>query len=167
MTQQETSESTSSNGALEQVRDLLFGAQIRSLQSRMDQMEADFRRELQQTREESAKSVQELDQFVRQEFDSLGVRLDEESQARHVQVQDLEKAMKAMGKELTDRIQDLGKRLSKDMREGMDKMEKSTRKGLDRLQEDKANRSDLANLFNGVAQRLTGALQAPVEEKAK
>jgi hypothetical protein len=59
---------TKGSESLEQVRDILFGAQMRSVESRLSQLEERMRRELEQTRGALEGKLAELDRRLQQEL---------------------------------------------------------------------------------------------------
>jgi DNA repair exonuclease SbcCD ATPase subunit len=72
----------SSSSSMEQVRDLLFGAQLKDLETRIQRQEARFTREINDVKDALKKRLDSLENFMKSEASSLLARLKEEQQER-------------------------------------------------------------------------------------
>lgn len=88
--------------SLDQVRDILFGGQLRTVETRLQGMEDRLVREQEAMRAEFTKRVAELDAFAKRETQALHDRVAAESDARTAAlkslVTDIREAQKAMDK---------------------------------------------------------------------
>lgn len=89
--------------SLDKVRDILFGGQMRMVESRLQSMEARFQDEIKTLRADYTRQLADLDAGVRKELAALGDRLAAERAKR---AEDL----KALGAELRDALKTLDKR---------------------------------------------------------
>lgn len=88
--------------SLDQVRDILFGGQMRTVETRLQGMEERLGREQESMRAEFTKRVAELDAFAKRETQALHDRVATESDARNAALKalaaDIREAQKAMDK---------------------------------------------------------------------
>jgi hypothetical protein len=164
---------------LDKVRDILFGGQMRAVDSRLAALEDRFQRELQAVRSESAKRISSLETYVKKELQAHAEQLKTERTKR---ADDL----KALGNDLKAGFSDLERRLAKlddatakadaDLRTAILEHSKTVAADLKRMSEDTASELDrvthelrsekldtasLVELFSDMALRLTEDLQAP------
>ena len=92
--------------SLDKVRDILFGGQMRAVESRLQGLEERLRREQDTLRTDLAKQLGELDSFARHEFQALAERLAAERAKRTEE-------LKALGAELKEALRALEKRHAK------------------------------------------------------
>ncbi len=92
--------------SLDKVRDILFGGQMRAVESRLQGLEERLRREQDTLRTDLGKQLGELDSFARHEFQALADRLAAERAKR---TEDL----KSLGAELKEALRALEKRHAK------------------------------------------------------
>lgn len=162
-------------GSLDQIRDILFGAQVREGEKRFLRLEERTLRELSEMREESRRRYEALESAIRKELEALSERLHAERDARL-------DAIDALGKEQHDSSAGLQRRLggleeqsSKALRELRQQLaEQMTRvsaelgarsqellervsQTIGELRDEKAGRAALASLFGELALRLHGA----------
>jgi len=106
------SEGAADNGAmpgpesLDQVRDILFGGQMRMVENRLKGLEERLLRESQGVRSELTKRITDLEGSVRKEFDGLNERVQTERAKRAEE-------LKALGADLKEAIKSLEKRHGK------------------------------------------------------
>jgi len=106
------SEGAADNGAmpgpesLDQVRDILFGGQMRMVENRLKGLEERLLRESQGVRSELTKRIADLEGSTRKEFDGLAERLQTERAKRAEE-------LKALGADLKEAIKSLEKRHGK------------------------------------------------------
>ena len=158
--------------SLEQVRDILFGGQMRTVETRLKGIEERLGREQEAMRAEFAKRVADLDAFARRETQALHERVAAESDARVAAlkslVADVKEAQKAMDKrhakleestslsdaELRDQLIAHAKAASAELGKVHDRLRAELTKSVDDLQQAKTDRAGLAALFTDVAARL-------------
>ena len=158
--------------SLEKVRDILFGGQMRTVETRLQAMEERLLREQKVLRGDMAKQIAELDAFARKEFQAASERLAAERAKR---ADDL----KALSAEIKDALRDLEKRHGKlqeatgasdaELRDQLllhakataaefakvvDRMAAELGKSHEELMSSKTDSAALAALFTDVASRL-------------
>jgi hypothetical protein len=161
--------------SLDKVRDILFGGQMRAVETRIHGLEERLLREQQVLRADFTRQVSELEAFARKELQDLLERLAAERTKRNEE-------LKALGSELRDAIRGIEKRHAKleetahqadaTLRDQLLLQAKATSADLGKLsdrlsaeltrshQELKATKTDsaaLATLFSDLATRLGGA----------
>jgi hypothetical protein len=92
--------------SLDKVRDILFGGQMRAVESRLQGLEERLRREQDTLRTDLGKQLGELDSFARHEFQTLAERLAAERAKRTEE-------LKSLGAELKEALRALEKRHAK------------------------------------------------------
>ena len=92
--------------SLDKVRDILFGSQMRAVESRMQGLEERLRREHETLRTDFGKQVESLDAFIRSEAQALADRLSAERTRRTEE-------LKSLGTEIKETIRALEKRHDK------------------------------------------------------
>lgn len=92
--------------SLDKVRDILFGGQMRAVESRLQGLEERLRREQDTLRADLGKQLGELDSFARHEFQTLAERLAAERAKRTEE-------LKSLGAELKEALRALEKRHAK------------------------------------------------------
>jgi len=158
--------------SLEQVRDILFGGQMRTVETRLKSIEERLSREQDAMRAEFAKRVADLDAFARKETQALHERVAAESDARVAALKsllaDLKEAQKAMDKrhakleqetslsdaELRDQMMVHAKSASAELAKVHDRLRAELTKSVDDLQSAKTDRASLAAMLTDVAARL-------------
>lgn len=136
--------------SLDKVRDILFGSQMRAVETRLQGMEERLRGEHEALRSDFARQVESLDAFIRSEGQSLGERLAAERAKRTEEI-------KALAAEIKETIRALEKRHVK-LEEAANLADASLRDQL--LLQSKAAASELARL----GERLTAELNRSHEE---
>jgi len=164
---------------LDKVRDILFGGQMRAVDSRLAALEERFQRDLEKVRGESAKQVSNLEAYINKELQAHAEQIKTERTKRGDDV-------KALSSDLKTGINDLERRLAKldettaksdaDLRTAILEHSKTVAIDLKRLSDDIATEIDrvthelrsekldtasLIELFSDMALRLTEDLQAP------
>lgn len=158
--------------SLEQVRDILFGGQMRTVETRLKSIEERLSREQESMRAEFAKRVADLDAFARKETQALHERVAAESDARVAALKsllaDIKDAQKAMDKrhakleqetslsdaELRDQLIAQAKAASAELAKVHDRLRAELTKSVDDLQHAKTDRASLAAMLADVAARL-------------
>jgi len=170
-------------GNIEQIRDIIFGTQMRDYEKRFNRLEERLVKENTDMRDETLKRFDALEKYVKAEVASLSEQIDAEQEARV-------ESLKDVSKELSDTAEDLGKktgkldeRLTKSTRElrqqileqskgltdeicrkneqASDAIEKTAKE----LRTDKVDRSALSDLLSEMAMRLTDDLAVKLNLK--
>jgi hypothetical protein len=136
--------------SLDKVRDILFGSQMRAVETRLQGLEERLRREHEALRADFARQVESLDAFIRSESHTLGERLTAERTKRTEEI-------KALAGEIKETIRALERRHVK-LEEAANLADASLRDQL--LLQSKAAAADLARL----GERLTAELNRSHEE---
>jgi hypothetical protein len=89
--------------SLDKVRDILFGGQMRAVESRLQGLEERLRREHEALRSDFARQVGSLDAFIRSEVQMLGERLAGERTKRTEELKSLAAEIKAAIRDLEKR----------------------------------------------------------------
>ena len=89
--------------SLDKVRDILFGSQMRAVDTRLQGLEERLREELEALRNDFARQVESLDSFIRSEVNTVTERLSTESRKRS-------EDLKALAAEIKEAIRALERR---------------------------------------------------------
>jgi hypothetical protein len=175
---------TVSGSSIEQLREIIFGEQLREYERRFARMEARLATDLAEIREEVRARFTALEQHVRNEFESVAVELRATQQSRAVEERRLSEAIIDAAKEAEDRfgaLNDLVTRETRDLRAQLREQTKAITDDVQRrhaellelherdaaeLREGKADRTDLSALFMEVAARLRGESVIPEAEES-
>jgi hypothetical protein len=158
--------------SLDKVRDILFGGQMRTVETRLQAMEERLLREQKVLRGDLSKQIAELDAYAKKEFQAAGERLAAERAKRADE-------LKALAAELKEALRDLDKRHGKlqeatgasdaelrdqllmhakataaEFAKTIDRMSSELSKSHDELMTSKTDSVALAALFTDVASRL-------------
>lgn len=142
------------DASLDQVRNILFGQQVREFDARLKGMETEF--------QQSSQTMQSdlLDRIARLEKE-FSARLEQEADERQIShsalqgnldkaVDDLDSRLVSEAKELRHDLKDQGKELNKKIEALAAQMQAA----MDELRLQKTDRMALADLLGGVAERL-------------
>ena len=169
-------------GNVDKIRDILFGAQIRTYESRFARMEETLTRETTELKETTKKRFDSLEAFFRRETESLAARWKEERDDRSEQLRALSAQLKENFETLlrkTASLEDRGAKTETGLRSEL--MEESNKlldeirarhadlsalleKRVQELRHDKTDRSSMAALLTEMAIRLSEDAQAPAGE---
>ena len=156
--------------SLDQVRDILFGAQSRDQEKRFGRIEERLQREANELRNDLNLRCESLEQYIKKEVELLGSRLKAEQGVRADLIKDLSRELKDLTKtvdrkvrqldeqlskgqsELHQRILDQHKSLSEDVRQKSDTLKRTMQKALDELTECKVEKTALSEIL------ITGAM---------
>ncbi|HEU5219315.1 MAG TPA: hypothetical protein VFU23_11680 [Gemmatimonadales bacterium] len=140
---------------LDKVRDILFGGQMRAVESRLQGLEARLLRGQETTRAEFTRLLATLDATLQKEVQSLGERLSSERTRRTEE-------LKALGAELKDQLKTLEKRhLRLEETSGM--ADADLREGI--LQHSKAVTAEIKSVSERISAELTRSTQELKAEK--
>jgi uncharacterized protein YaaR (DUF327 family) len=142
--------------SLDKVRDILFGGQMRAVESRLQNLESRLLRGQEALKSEFTKQLAGLDAVVQKEVHSLGERLSGERTRRTEE-------LKTLATELKEALRGLEKRHLK-LEQTSDMADADLREGI--LQHSKAVAADLARLSERLTTELTRSVQDLKAEKA-
>jgi DNA repair exonuclease SbcCD ATPase subunit len=161
------------SGNLDQVREILFGAQSRGVEKRIARLEDELPKRVAEMREELKRGIATLEAYARHEIDSLNERLRAEGKER-TEADDelsgrLEETAKAVRKEigqldarstaaqrdLRQHLLDQAKRLDDEIQRRADDLAAALARAVEELRSEKADRKAVAGILHEVAMRLT------------
>jgi len=166
-------------GNIDNIREILFGAQMRQYEKRFQRIEELMARDSRDLRDEVERRLVALETFVKQEYEAVGERIVAEHEERGTAVRDLGKEVAAGARELDKRstrleeklgkgLKDLreklleqSKSLTTEMRERNDVLSTALTAMVDELRAEKADRAALASLFTEMAMRLNEEFRLP------
>jgi signal transduction histidine kinase len=169
-----------SGSNIDQLRDIIFGGQMREYERRFARMEERMAKELADVREELRDRCTTLEQYVRDELESLTVELRASQQSRAVDERRLSESIVDTAKSAEERIATLSDLVGEQYRELRAQLEqmKTITDDVERrhadllalverdaaeLRDTKADRTALSALFMEVALRLRGESVVPGE----
>jgi len=182
MTQKKEIQAPVDEGNIDQIRDIIFGAQMRDYEKRFIRLEEKMQGEAATLRSETSNRLDALELYIKQEVGSLLDQLslergEREDDTRHLSDELSKKSKEAdkkngqlqqslnQGKsELRDALLDQSKSLLKEIQSVRDTLNTSLNRSTDELRDDKADRRALADMFNEVAMRLNGEFTLPKKE---
>lgn len=165
--------------SIDQIRDLLFGAQMRTVDRRLAQLEARFQTEIETTRKDFANRLDSLDAALKKQGAALDATIKAEREKRTEDLKSLgsdmnrgfeasEKSVTALddatGKsdaELRDQMLALGKSLSADLRSLSDRLDADIARYVQELRSEKTDIASLVEIHTDAARRLTEILETP------
>ena len=168
-----------SAGNIDNVREILFGAQAQQYEQRFNRLEEILKNELANIRDETKKSLNSLESFVKKEFESLADELHTEKRERDGNIDDISESLKSVSKNLEKKIaalDDKNIRVQRDVQEQIlkqsnDLMDDSRTKhenisstlndAVKELTDKKADRITLANLLTEMSMRLKEEFSLP------
>jgi DNA repair exonuclease SbcCD ATPase subunit len=171
-------------GNVDQIRDILFGAQMRDYEQRFSRLEERVLNESDALRSETNNRLDALEDYIKQEVSSLvdqisNERGEREDDTRHL-TDELNKNIESIDKKISQ-VQDKLTQGQGESREALLEQSKSLlaeiqsvrtslteqlNKNTDKLEHNKTDRKALADMFSEVAMRLNGEFNLP-EGKAK
>lgn len=167
--------------SLHQVRDILFGAQMRTVDRRLAQLEERFQRDLQSLRKDAEKRADGLDARIRKEADTRDTKLKAERAKRTEELKDLRAAMKSgldnldkslaglekatdgADAELRDEILKLTQAMGEQIQSLSDRLSGDLDAAVFELRSEKTDIASLVQLFTDMAGRLSEDLESPAE----
>ncbi len=166
-------------GNIDNIREILFGAQARQNEKRFQRLEDLLAKEGADLREEINRRFDALESYVKQENDALAERVDSEKNERASSLKelnrevgaltrDLEKKAGSLGDKLTKGMKDLrgqileqSKSLSSEIRDKGNVVLSDLGKEIEELRTEKTDRAALTALFTEMAMRLSDELRLP------
>ncbi|HEY3380224.1 MAG TPA: hypothetical protein VGK32_00565 [Vicinamibacterales bacterium] len=173
------------SGNLDQVREILFGAQSRGMDKRLARLEEEMPKRVTELREELKRGLANLEAYARNEIDSLNERLRAEVKEREngdgESLAKIDEAAKSLRKDLVqfgehstaaerDLRQQLlaqANRLDNEIQRRADDLTAALRRAVEELRDEKADRKAVAGILHEVAMRLADELSLPIEDGAK
>lgn len=174
-----------SGETIEKVRDLLFGAQMRALDDRINILENRLLVEMSDLRGEVGKRMESVEEAVKKEFRELGDRIEAERDSRIEASAQLQNGVRENAEALEDRTGLLGSRVeevAKDIREEIaaetesitnrmtakhkDAM-RAVRELAERIRSDYVERANLSQTLTEAADKLNAEPDDPEQVKAK
>lgn len=173
---------TEGAGSVDQIRDILFGPQIREMERTLDRLEERLGKEVADLRGDFKQRLEALETFAREEVDAVGQSLDDERKARSAALDDLRRELNNLGKDTEKRltkldeqarkahkdlrklILDQSKGLGDEMQAKHDSLSGTLDREVSELRADKADREALAALFTELALRIKGEPLLPGSE---
>lgn len=158
--------------SLDQVRDILFGGQMRDYDKRFAQLEDRLAREAVVLREEIKKRFESLENYIKSEIEAVSDRLKSERDERNSAVKELNRELRDLTRtsekkneqfdshlvkaqrELRQQILDQTKLLSEEIQTKYAEMTATLARESQSLRADKTDRSALASLLTEMAMRL-------------
>jgi len=170
-------------GNVDKIRDILFGTQMRDYEARFARLEETLIKETLEIRETSKRRFDQLESYIRKEFESVQTRLKSERDERTDNHTQQSRDLKDLGDFLSRRLRDLDDResasersmrddilqqardLTDEIRARHDELSTMLEKRVAELRDGKTDRAALATLFTEVALRLSDQFQIPGAEE--
>ncbi len=171
------------SGNVDQIRDIIFGSQMRDYEQRFVRLEERVLNETNSLRSETSHRLDALESYIKQEVDSLIDQLsiergEREEDTRHL-TDELSKNATAADKKSShiqdkltqhqattrDALLDQSKSLLAEIQSVRNGLTDSLNKNTDKLQSDKTDRKALADMFSEVAMRLNNDFKLPEGNK--
>lgn len=168
----------SETASVEKIRDILFGSQMQDYEHRFAQLEEKLRKEIDDVQAEFSKRLESVENFIKKEIESMGMRLtaeaDKRSEATRNISKELGESIKGLSKtidrldgrqdkdsrdlrqQLLDQTKSLSDDISRIHRESSEAIQLSARQ----LRDDKVGRSMLSKLLLEMAVRMSDELAA-------
>jgi len=165
-------DSVSSGGNVDQIRDILFGSQMKDYERKFSRLEERILKEVSRLKEDSNRRFDSLETFINREVELLSDKLKSEKNNRDNAVKELavelnntakaleaklntlenntEKEVRELRQALLDQSKNLLNEISTKHTEGMDTLDRS----VNELRDEKITRSTLSGLLTEVAIRL-------------
>ena len=168
--------------SIDKVRDILFGVQMRDYDKRFARLEEKLAKDTGDLKDDVKKRLSALEQFMRQEFESLGERLSKEHAAREDAVAavgqthrdavaaferktaGIDDQLSKAQRDLRQQILDLHKELTDEMLQRHQDIVSMLTRDSSELRDEKADRTALASLFTEMAMRLNNQFRLPTAE---
>jgi len=166
-------------GNVDKIRDILFGPQMRSYESRFAALQEALAKETAEIRETNRRRFDQLESYVKGEFEALQGRWKAEREERSDGASQQSRELRELGESLSRRLRDLDDRsiaverdlrsqllqqakdLSEEMRARNEETGALLEKRFQELRQTKTDRAALATLFSEVALRLNDQFPMP------
>lgn len=169
-----SAEPVETTGNLDKVRDILFGAQLREVEKKLQRLEEKLHKELSDLREDVRRRSDAQEQKVKLELDALSDRLRSEREGRDDAVLGVHNALKDHAtatqkrhaqideqigraqRDLRQQIADHSSTLAEEIRRRSEELVGLLSKSVSELREEKTDKRALVALFGELALRLNG-----------
>lgn len=166
-------------GNVDKIRDILFGSQMRDYEARFAGLEEALHKETAEIRESNRRRFDQLENYIKGEFEALQTRLKAEREERSDMGSQHSRELKETSEALSRRLRDLDDRgaamerdlraqllhqsqdLGDQMRARHDEVATLLEKRFQELRHGKTDRAALATLFTEVALRLNDQFEIP------
>jgi hypothetical protein len=170
-------------GNVDKIRDILFGSHMRDYESRFARLEETLIKETFEIRESNRRRFDQLESYIKREFETAQTRLKGERDERSDSANQLSRELKELNDSLSRRIRDLDDRetnverdlrsdllqqardLTEEIRARHDELASILERRVSELRDGKTDRAALATLFSEVALRLSDQFQIPGAEE--
>lgn len=177
-----TNEESLEAGNVDQIRDIIFGAQMREYEKRFARLEERVLNESDALRSETGSRLDALETYIKQEVSGLSdtiatERGEREDDTRHLsnelsnQAQEQDKKLSTLQQntaqtqsELRDALLEQSKTLLAEIQNVRNTLTASLDRSTEELRDDKTDRKALADMFSEVAMRLNGDFKLPGEQ---
>jgi len=167
------------SGNVDKIREILFGGQMRDYDKRFARLEERLMKESTDLRESTKRSLQDLEAFMKQEFQALNNRLHAEQKSREGSVESVTRELHDTAKTLDSKLaqfdsqtnqaqSDLrhqlleqSKTLSEEIRRKSDELSALVDREVKDLNDGKTDRTALSSLFTELALRLNNDFKIP------
>lgn len=171
--------------SLDKVRDILFGGQMRAVESRLQGLEERLMREQGAMRSEFAKQLADVDTAAKRDLHALGERLSAERAKRIEELKalsaELRDAVRALEKrhvkleeltgladaEIRDQILQQSRAITAEIERLSQRVSADLNREVTSLRTDKADVAAMAGIFSDMAARLTGDSRPPAKSGAR
>jgi phage-related minor tail protein len=175
----DAAESNGGPGNIDQIRDIIFGAQMRDYDRRFMQLEERLLKDSADLREELGRRHTALEAYIRREIEALGERLSTEQRNRTGQVQEVTANLDQLGRHVERRFGETGEESNRAQRELRGELVRQAaefdeqlhrrsselgaalKRESDELHSRKADRAMLGALFAELAARVAEELKRP------
>ncbi|MBK6421380.1 MAG: hypothetical protein IPI38_04675 [Gemmatimonadetes bacterium] len=104
-------------GNIDQIRDIIFGAQMRDYDRRFAQLEERLLKDSADLREELRQRYASLEEYIRREMDTLNERISGEQRGRVSQLQELAGSLETVHRTADRRFQESGEEIARTQRD--------------------------------------------------
>ena len=141
-----------SAGNIDNVREILFGAQAQQYEQRFNRLEEILKKELANIRDETKKSLNSLESFVKKEFESLADELHAEKRERDENIDNISESLKSVSKNLEKKIAALD---DKNIRVQRDVQEQILKQSNDLMDDSRIKYENISSVLNDAVKELT------------
>jgi hypothetical protein len=167
------------SGNVDQIRDILFGGQMRDYERRFEELDERFKRELERARQESVRRFEQFEVSLKDQSDKalaqlkrveLELRTQSESHTQNAErmsrtlrteIADIDEKHEVSGSNLRERLQKLASETAESVRSTQQEMSTVIERMGAGLRDEKVAREELAGFFSEIALRLTRQFDLP------
>ena len=141
---------------LDQIRDMLFGEHVASLQDRYQNLDKNLDQNVSDLRKEFSKSVKDLKQQIESKFQQLQNSLQTEQAERLAQNEEIHANLSTVNTDILTKIDLEAKKMDEALSQQHEEATRQLNVMVDSLQNAKVDRESLADLFSQIAKQLKG-----------